>query len=191
MHLQVYSAHCAQELWLHGAANGWDPKVLWNHIHFLGNAILSTKESLEDIIGDASDHQVRDQKLQGSSEERVFYHNAMSQRLKNVQYLKLADGDLSNSQARKFSINRQLVFGENMRIDGSVAKQVKVLCRKGDGLSQAHLPSSGWSMIQTNGNVSRIQAWRESASSTPIPALRMELFVSFCISCTYPGATKT
>ena len=100
-------------------------------MHYLGNTILSTKESLEDVIGDATDHQTRDQKLQGSSEERVFFHNAMSQRLQNVSYLKLADGDLNNPKARKTSLNRQLVFGENMKIDSSVAKQVKAFCRKG------------------------------------------------------------
>ena len=99
--------------------------------------MLSTKESLEDVLGDISDHSTRDQKFQtASSDERVFFSNCFSRRLKNVKYLRLQPGDLANGDARKHTANRLQNFGVEMQVTSHVTKQVKEQCRKGPGSFQ-------------------------------------------------------
>lgn len=77
------------------------------------------------------------------SEERLFFYHCVSKRLSNVPFLGLMEGDLVNSEARSFSANRVLVFGEDMRIKGDVTTTIKAFCRKGAGSEKGSMRLRG------------------------------------------------
>ena len=73
-----------------------------------------------------------------------FFSHCQSHRLTNVKYLELRDGDLANPDARKFSSNRMLVFGEKLEVRGEVAKEVKAYCRRGQVRPTHNMTSKGF-----------------------------------------------
>ena len=52
----------AKEFWDHAEHFEWQPDAFYKHVYRLASTLVSTKESLEDVIGDISDHVKRDQK---------------------------------------------------------------------------------------------------------------------------------
>ena len=80
----------------------WVPEAIYEHCRHIASMPVTTKESLEDLIGEASDHASRDAKKgSGSQPERVFYYNSISNRLQSVPYLSLLPGEFANETARK------------------------------------------------------------------------------------------
>ena len=53
-----------QEFWDHAAHFLWRRSAVWDHVWFLSNRLLTTKQSMEDLIGTIADHTARDQKAQ-------------------------------------------------------------------------------------------------------------------------------
>ena len=71
----------SKECWQHMNSVGWDPRGVYGHCSKLAHMPVSTKESLEDLIGQAGDHVSRDAKKQsGGAPERTFLYNATSSR---------------------------------------------------------------------------------------------------------------
>ena len=110
----------------------WAPEAIYEHCRHIANMPVTTKESLEDLIGETSDHASKDAKKgSGSQPERVFYYNSISSRLQSVPYLSLLPGEFVNETARKHSLNRELVFGEHARVTSSLATKAKETCKTG------------------------------------------------------------
>ena len=107
---------------------------MYGHIHRLASNLISTKESLEDVIGILSDRAKRDVKsVLGLSPERLFYQAATCARLdtREPPYIALAQGDFVNETARKFNRNRKLVFGQQAPMTSKVTKEMKQLVAQG------------------------------------------------------------
>ena len=85
--------------------------AIWDHIWHLSTRWLTTKQSMEDLIGSAADRSARDQKKEHQSMERAFFYLANSKRLNTTdfRFLRLEKGDLSNPSV-KASMNRKNTF---------------------------------------------------------------------------------
>ena len=110
----------------------WAPGAIHGHCCKLANMPVTTKESLEDVIGETADHVSRDSKKNsGSQPERTFYYNTISGRLKSIPYLRLGSGEFVADSARKSSLNRELVFGERAMPKAEIALKMKASCQEG------------------------------------------------------------
>ena len=129
---------CDQETWNHAKAHNWSAASVYAHVHRLASSILSTKESLEDILGDLGDRATRDSKTSlNISPERLFMQASLSKRLaRGPEYLRLHQGDYGNERARKFSRQRKLVFGFQAPMKSAVTKSMKTLVARG-GIAQS------------------------------------------------------
>ena len=94
---------------------------------------MTTKDVLEDLIGEAKDKATRDQKREtGQTPERTFFYNTRSGRLRNVTQVRLQPGDYLSQDFRSATANREVVFGQKGKIvDASVVGKMKELCRQG------------------------------------------------------------
>ena len=96
--------------------------------------MLSTKESLEDLLADVGDHMTRDcENPFNVSPERIFMLSTLSRRLKmrEPKYLELQRGDYTSDAARKCSRNRRLTFGEHAAMKSQLVQSMKVLVAQG------------------------------------------------------------
>ena len=124
-----------QEVSAHARRFNWDVRSFYGYIWQLSGAQISTKETLEDCLGDLTDIYSRDKKG-GSKQmapERVFLHYTMSERL-STQYVQLEEGDFRNAGSRNFGSDRAAVFGEKMKESCSTCKMVadmKKACQEG------------------------------------------------------------
>ena len=110
----------------------WDPRAIYTHCMNIASMPISTKESLEDLIGETGDHVSRDAKKQsGGMPERSFFYNTLSARLKSVPYVLLDRGEFVSEEARRDSALRETVFGEKAKVQSEVAKKVKEACKAG------------------------------------------------------------
>ncbi|CAE7356003.1 HMCN1 [Symbiodinium sp. CCMP2592] len=89
------------DCWRHMEHFQWDPRAVYTHCLRLASMPISTKESLEDLIGETGDHVSRDAKKQsGAMPERSFFYNCTSSRLQSVPYLRLGPGEFVSEEAR-------------------------------------------------------------------------------------------
>jgi hypothetical protein len=124
----------AKEFWDHANHYGWSPSAFYDHLHTLASTLCSTKESLEDLLGDVTDHCTRDQKRQSSnSEERTFFYSSISKRIgqSGYAYLSVDAADLTNKEAYANLGHKEAVFGEAIRRSSEVIKLMKSMCIKG------------------------------------------------------------
>ena len=99
----------------------------------LAQGMLTTKEVLEDVIGQTKDVASRDQKRSsGQAAERTFFYSSRSGRLTSVRHVKLP-GDFQSLQARAASTNRDAVFGLRPDTSSRLSTEVKQLCKEGQG----------------------------------------------------------
>ena len=78
----------------------------------MSHRLLTTKQSMEDLIGTIADHTARDQKKAHNSLERVYFHLCNSKRLtshEEYKFLQLQRGDLADPDV-KSTANRQETF---------------------------------------------------------------------------------
>ena len=121
-----------QEAWQHMDAFQWAPGAIYSHCQKLAAMPVTTKEALEDLIGEAMDHVSRDsKKSSGAQPERTYYYNCISTRLRSIPYMGLEQGDFVNDIARKHSMNREFVFGERARVKSELAARTKEVCKQG------------------------------------------------------------
>ena len=116
---------------------------LYEHLRVLSTVLLSTKETLEDCIGDVTDHRSRDSKSPKLRPERLFFYYSVSQRLlrapaKFVNPCAQATPDFLNKAARTASRNSELVFGASARVEQEVPKDMKDLTRAGWQVRRAY-----------------------------------------------------
>ncbi len=124
-----------QEVWAHARRFNWDVRSFFGFIWQLSGAQISTKETLEDCLGDLTDIYSRERKggNRQMAPERVFLHYTMSERL-STRYVQLEQGDFRNAASRNFGSDRAAVFGENMKVSCSACKLVadmKKTCKEG------------------------------------------------------------
>ena len=125
-----------QELWAHLRNHNMDIASIYEHIYYLGSCLFSTKDQIEDVIGD---HDNRDMKPSSSgSFERMFFYQAISHRPQAGSYMKIDKDDFSSAAARKFSLDREQVFGQQVRTKTSLASHFKELCKRGQGKQMKH-----------------------------------------------------
>ena len=100
-----------QEFWDHAVAHKWEIDALWKHVWLLSTKWVTTKHSMEDLIGSVSDHTARDQKREHQSMERMFFFLANSRRLNTTdfQFLRFERGDLANDNLKK-GLSRKETF---------------------------------------------------------------------------------
>lgn len=122
----------SKEFWAHCRAFQFSPDCIYAHVHKLASTCISTKESLEDIIGDLGDHIARDSKPSSlTSPERVYFNNANSKRLHSMPFINMKKGDYTNQQAKTFGQNRYVTFGDQVVIGSKLTTEVKKLCGAG------------------------------------------------------------
>ena len=121
-----------EEFWIHARHFNWDPRALYAHVHRLASTCISTKEGLEDIIGDVSDHVTRDAKWSSQiSPERVLFNNVHSQRLRSMPFCQLQPGDWMSKGAKEGSRSRKEVFGEQVSVTSETSLRMKEFCQAG------------------------------------------------------------
>ena len=122
----------SQEFWRHCETFEWSPECCYEHVATLATGMISTKEVLEDRIGQTKDVAARDQKRQsGQTAERTFFYNTRSGRLRSVRHVTLQAGDMQSVQARNASVNRDIVFGMRPDTSSRVSTAMKNLCKEG------------------------------------------------------------
>ena len=121
-----------QECWRQLEENNFQAESIYHHAYLLGSTLFTTKDQLEDVIGDVGDHDKRDSKssILGSP-ERLFYNQAMSARPQAAEYLQVNAESFASQNARTYSCNRERVFGEQIRIKSNLVQEVKEMCKKG------------------------------------------------------------
>ena len=127
-------SHCSQECWRHFENHEWRAGAIYGHVHRLASCLVSTKESLEDIIGTLTDRAQRDTRTPlNLTPERLFFQSSRCARLENREplYTMLRQGDFVNEAARKNGKNRKLIFGIQSPMIGEVTKQMKALVAEG------------------------------------------------------------
>ena len=126
-----------QEFWSHADRFSWAPEAIFGHVARLADVSISTKAYLEDVLGDLADHR-RESKAGFSSQERLFFQNAMSQRFAGTKFMSLQPGDYLRQQVPVgkrtggLSGNRADVFGEIAWTKSEVGAKMKALCKEGD-----------------------------------------------------------
>ncbi|CAL1163263.1 unnamed protein product, partial [Cladocopium goreaui] len=124
--------HQDKEFWMHAKEHRWSPNAVYAHVHRLASTSISTKETLEDVIGDISDSVSRDAKWTSlTSPERVFFNNVHSGRLNSMPFVGLQKGDWNSRGAKETSKSRQEVFGEKVTIVSETGKMMKEFCKTG------------------------------------------------------------
>ena len=124
----------AEETWDHAQAHKWNVHSIYEHVDRLASTLLSTKESLEDLLGDLGDRASRDSKVAFNvTPERLFMQSTLSSRLqqREPEYLKLLPGDYVNEAGRKHSRQRKLIFGEQAPMRSKVTQDMKALVSRG------------------------------------------------------------
>ena len=85
-----------KETWEHAQKHFWDVRAVYAHINRLATTMLSTTESLEDVLGDLSDKAGRDTKsAMYLAPERLFMQATLSGRLRRAEptFLRLQPGE--------------------------------------------------------------------------------------------------
>ena len=117
---------------MHAKEHRRSPNAVYAHVHRLASTSISTKETLEDVIGDISDSVSRDAKWTSlTSPERVFFNNVHSGRLNSMPFVGLQKGDWNSRGAKETSKSRQEVFGEKVTIVSETGKMMKEFCKTG------------------------------------------------------------
>ena len=94
---------------------------------------MSTKDVLEDLIGESKDVATRDQKkASGQAPERTFFYNTRSGRIRHLKPLELQKGDYASKTFRSADCHRDAVFCQKNKVpkDGVLA-DLKEICRRG------------------------------------------------------------
>lgn len=123
-----------KELWDHAIAQRWAARSLYTHVAYLASTLVSTKESLEDLLGDLSSHVQNDVSNPFLvTPERLFFQATISERLDRTEhaYLCLKAGDFTNEFSRKHSRNRKHVFGGAAPHSSVAVAEMKILVMKG------------------------------------------------------------
>ena len=93
------SSICSEELWQHASHFDWNANSFYQHIWFLFDTFVSTKESLEDCLGSLSSlakAQNRNPFKQSSPEKILFNHSRFIRWSEEFPTLKLQLGDMCN-----------------------------------------------------------------------------------------------
>ena len=132
------SSDC-QEFWKVCDDVSWKMnQEMYDHLRALSSVLLSAKETLEDCIGDVTDHRTRDSKTNRIRPERLHSYYSQSERLKRapVTWVDACKGnqpDFLDAGARSFSRASNKVFGFGAPVTQEVPQIMKDLCRAGMG----------------------------------------------------------
>ena len=126
-----------KETWDHCDHFAWSPAACFAHIHYLGTGLISTKDVLEDCIGEMKDISTRDQKrATGQQPERTFFYGTVSGRIRHLRHVTLNKGDYMSKEFRTASAHRDAVFSQKNPVQKEgVLARLKELCRQGTWLA--------------------------------------------------------
>ena len=103
-----------QDLYGHGERHGWTAQALYCHIHRLFDTHVSTKEALEDVIGELTFFPKSRNKnpFKSMSPEKALLRNTTAIRWKREQWpvMEVTEDDVLNRTFSSFPRSRNKVF---------------------------------------------------------------------------------
>ena len=118
-------------------SSGWQMTAeIYEHLRVLSSVLPSTKETLENCVGDITDHRNHDSKSGKMRPERMFYFYSSRDRLKRApaDWVNPADAnqnDFLNAMSRSYSRNSGQIFGVATKVHQKIPADMKLLLKAG------------------------------------------------------------